>query len=162
MNTALVCACRQPRGFGFIQFLDPREAAEAQYSLDHSLIAGREITVVFAEENRKRPQEMRSKERFRGRPGFGARRGMSPFIPLNSVYSLCMFTCLLLVLNPVYSMLTPVSASMLCSSKAYFYCCSFGCGCVFKNFGRRYDRFTFPSAIFPISSWWSEVTVSHH
>lgn len=66
---------RQPRGFGFVQFLEPRDAAEAQYYLDHSLIAGREITVVFAEENRKRPQEMRSKEFFRGRPGFGARRG---------------------------------------------------------------------------------------
>ncbi|KAG0613646.1 hypothetical protein M758_6G118600 [Ceratodon purpureus] len=67
--------CRQPRGFGFIQFLEPRDAAEAQYQLDHQLISGREITVVFAEENRKKPQEMRTKERVRGRPGFGGRRG---------------------------------------------------------------------------------------
>ncbi|KAG0584064.1 hypothetical protein M758_3G182300 [Ceratodon purpureus] len=66
---------RLPRGFGFVQFMDPREAAEAQYCLDHQIIAGREITVVFAEENRKKPQEMRSKERIRGRPGFGGRRG---------------------------------------------------------------------------------------
>lgn len=72
-------ARRQPRGFGFVQFLEPRDAAEAQYYLDHSMIAGREITVVFAEENRKRPQEMRSKERFRGRPGFGSRRGILPY-----------------------------------------------------------------------------------
>lgn len=57
--------CRQPRGFGFIQFLEPRDAAEAQYCLDHQLISGREITVVFAEENRKKPQEMRTKERVR-------------------------------------------------------------------------------------------------
>ncbi|XP_024377232.1 serine/arginine-rich SC35-like splicing factor SCL30A isoform X2 [Physcomitrium patens] len=64
-----------PRGFGFVQFLEPRDAAEAQYCLDHQLIAGREITVVFAEENRKKPQEMRIKERIRGRPGFGGRRG---------------------------------------------------------------------------------------
>lgn len=48
-----------------MQFLDPREAAEAQYYMDHQIIAGREITVVFAEENRKKPQEMRSKERIR-------------------------------------------------------------------------------------------------
>jgi FUS-interacting serine-arginine-rich protein 1 len=48
-----------------VQFLEPREAAEAQYCLDHQIIAGREITVVFAEENRKKPQEMRSKERIR-------------------------------------------------------------------------------------------------
>ncbi|XP_024374862.1 serine/arginine-rich SC35-like splicing factor SCL30A [Physcomitrium patens] len=65
----------QPRGFGFVQFLDPQDAAEAQYYLDHEFIAGREITIVFAEENRKRPQEMRLKERVRGRPGFGGRRG---------------------------------------------------------------------------------------
>jgi len=66
----------QPRGFGFVQFLEPRDAAEAQYCLDHQLISGREITVVFAEENRKKPQEMRTKERVRGRPGFGGgRRG---------------------------------------------------------------------------------------
>jgi FUS-interacting serine-arginine-rich protein 1 len=58
-----VWVCRLPRGFGFVQFLEPREAAEAQYCLDHQIIAGREITVVFAEENRKKPQEMRSKER---------------------------------------------------------------------------------------------------
>lgn len=58
-------ACRQPRGFGFVQFLDPQDAAEAQYYLDHEFIAGREITIVFAEENRKRPQEMRLKERVR-------------------------------------------------------------------------------------------------
>lgn len=48
-----------------MQFLEPRDAAEAQYCLDHQLIAGREITVVFAEENRKKPQEMRIKERIR-------------------------------------------------------------------------------------------------
>jgi hypothetical protein len=33
--------------------------------MDHQLIGGREITVVFAEENRKKPQEMRLKERTR-------------------------------------------------------------------------------------------------
>ncbi|XP_024367966.1 uncharacterized protein [Physcomitrium patens] len=70
-----VLVTRQPRGFGFVQFLEPRDAAEAQYCLDHQLIQGREITVVFAEENRKKPQEMRTKERIRGRPGFGGRRG---------------------------------------------------------------------------------------
>lgn len=57
--------CRQPRGFGFVQYLDPRDAAEAQYYLDHQILSGREITVVFAEENRKKPQEMRTKERVR-------------------------------------------------------------------------------------------------
>jgi hypothetical protein len=48
-----------------VQFLEAGDAAEAQYNLDHQVIGGREITVVFAEENRKKPQEMRSKERIR-------------------------------------------------------------------------------------------------
>jgi FUS-interacting serine-arginine-rich protein 1 len=48
-----------------VQFLEPQDAAEARYRLDHTLLSGREITVVFAEENRKKPQEMRSKERVR-------------------------------------------------------------------------------------------------
>ncbi|CAK9227357.1 unnamed protein product [Sphagnum troendelagicum] len=53
------------RGFGFVQFLEAGDAAEAQYNMDHQLIGGREITVVFAEENRKKPQEMRLKDHTR-------------------------------------------------------------------------------------------------
>ncbi|BBN07203.1 serine/arginine-rich splicing factor 10 [Marchantia polymorpha subsp. ruderalis] len=70
----------EPRGFGFVQYMDPGDAAEAQYHMDHQVINGREITVVFAEENRKKPQEMRSKERIRGRPGHsGSSRRRSPY-----------------------------------------------------------------------------------
>lgn len=50
---------REPRGFGFVKFHDPDDAAEAKYHMDHQVIGGREITIVFAEENRKTPQEMR-------------------------------------------------------------------------------------------------------
>ncbi|KAG0577416.1 hypothetical protein KC19_5G154700 [Ceratodon purpureus] len=53
----------EPRGFGFVQYLDPADAADAQYHMDRQFIDGREITVVFAEENRKKPSEMRVKER---------------------------------------------------------------------------------------------------
>jgi FUS-interacting serine-arginine-rich protein 1 len=35
--------------------------------LDGQVVLGREITVVFAEENRKKPQEMRARDRARGR-----------------------------------------------------------------------------------------------
>ncbi|CAM6093848.1 unnamed protein product [Calypogeia fissa] len=70
----------EPRGFGFVQYMDPGDAAEAQYHMDHQVINGREITVVFAEENRKKPQEMRSKERTRGRIGYGGSgRRRSPY-----------------------------------------------------------------------------------
>ncbi|KAF3638648.1 Serine/arginine-rich SC35-like splicing factor SCL30A [Capsicum annuum] len=53
----------EPRGFGFVQFVDPADAAEAKYQMDGQGFQGRQLTVVFAEENRKKPNEMRSRER---------------------------------------------------------------------------------------------------
>ncbi|KAL6519660.1 Arginine/serine-rich splicing factor scl25a transcript I [Orobanche hederae] len=52
-----------PRGFGFVQYVDPDDAADAKYRMDGQIFHGRELTVVFAEENRKRPTEMRARER---------------------------------------------------------------------------------------------------
>nr|AFK42741.1 unknown [Lotus japonicus] len=52
-----------PRGFGFVQYVDPADAADAKYHLDGQILLGRELTVVFAEENRKKPAEMRARER---------------------------------------------------------------------------------------------------
>ncbi|KAL2507933.1 Serine/arginine-rich SC35-like splicing factor SCL30A [Forsythia ovata] len=52
----------QPRGFGFVQYMDPADAAEAKYQMDGQILHGRELTVVFAEENRKKPTEMRERE----------------------------------------------------------------------------------------------------
>ncbi|XP_010519999.1 PREDICTED: serine/arginine-rich SC35-like splicing factor SCL33 [Tarenaya hassleriana] len=57
----------EPRGFGFVQYYDPADAADAKYHLDGYVLLGREITVVFAEENRKKPYEMRARERQRSR-----------------------------------------------------------------------------------------------
>ncbi|XP_026425761.1 serine/arginine-rich SC35-like splicing factor SCL33 isoform X1 [Papaver somniferum] len=56
-----------PRGFGFVQYIDPADAAEAKYQMDGQILHGRELTVVFAEENRKKPSDMRARERVRGR-----------------------------------------------------------------------------------------------
>ena len=56
---------REPRGFGFVQFVDPADAADAKYEMDGYVLLGRELTVVFAEENRKKPSEMRARERLR-------------------------------------------------------------------------------------------------
>ncbi|KAJ9558939.1 hypothetical protein OSB04_013553 [Centaurea solstitialis] len=53
----------EPRGFGFVQYLDPDDAAEAKYQMDGQILLGRELTVVFAEENRKKPSDMRARER---------------------------------------------------------------------------------------------------
>lgn len=57
--------CREPRGFAFVQFVDPYEAAEAQHHMNGKRFAGREISVVLAAESRKRPEEMRQRHRFR-------------------------------------------------------------------------------------------------
>ncbi|KAF8403959.1 hypothetical protein HHK36_012066 [Tetracentron sinense] len=57
----------EPRGFGFVQYVDPADATEAKYQMDGQILHGRELTVVFAEENRKKPSDMRERERFRGR-----------------------------------------------------------------------------------------------
>jgi len=54
---------REPRGFGFVQYMDPSDAADAKYHMDGQILLGRELTVVFAEENRKKPAEMRAKQR---------------------------------------------------------------------------------------------------
>ncbi|PKI32814.1 hypothetical protein CRG98_046807 [Punica granatum] len=57
----------EPRGFGFVQFVYPADAADAKRYLDGEILLGREIRVLFAEENRKKPSEMRARERYRGR-----------------------------------------------------------------------------------------------
>ena len=57
--------CREPRGFGFVQYLDPADAEDAKYHMDGQILLGRELTVVFAEENRKKPVEMRARQRVR-------------------------------------------------------------------------------------------------
>ncbi|CAA6659066.1 unnamed protein product [Spirodela intermedia] len=52
-----------PRGFGFVQFVDSADANEAKYQMDGQILLGRELTVVFAQENRKKPSDMRARER---------------------------------------------------------------------------------------------------
>ncbi|KAL1192990.1 Serine/arginine-rich SC35-like splicing factor SCL30A [Cardamine amara subsp. amara] len=69
---------REPRGFGFIQFRDPGDAVEAKHHMDGYLLMGRELTVVFAEENRKKPTEMRAMERGGGRSSRFQDRRRSP------------------------------------------------------------------------------------
>ncbi|XP_078439979.1 SC35-like splicing factor 28 isoform X2 [Wolffia australiana] len=61
----------EPRGFGFVKFRNPDDAAEAKDYMNHKIIGGREIRIVFAEENRKTPQEMRMTSR--GRSSGGSR-----------------------------------------------------------------------------------------
>ncbi|KAH1243702.1 Serine/arginine-rich SC35-like splicing factor SCL28 [Glycine max] len=64
----------EPRGFGFVKYRYGEDAAEAKQHLNHTIIGGREIRIVFAEENRKTSQEMRVNTRGSGRHGGGRRR----------------------------------------------------------------------------------------
>ncbi|OEL21010.1 hypothetical protein BAE44_0017970, partial [Dichanthelium oligosanthes] len=64
----------EPRGFAFVEFVDPYDASEAQYHMNRHVFFGREITVVLAAESRKRPEEMRGRARVRGYSGHEGRR----------------------------------------------------------------------------------------
>ncbi|KAM0013120.1 putative RNA recognition motif domain, nucleotide-binding alpha-beta plait domain superfamily [Helianthus debilis subsp. tardiflorus] len=64
----------EPRGFAFVQFVDPYDAVEAQYHMNERMFAGREISVVLASDTRKRPEEMRRRARVRGPSGHEGRR----------------------------------------------------------------------------------------
>ncbi|KAG6758334.1 hypothetical protein POTOM_038677 [Populus tomentosa] len=63
----------EPRGFAFVQFVDPYEAMEAQHRMNGQIFAGRQISVVLAAETRKRPEEMRHRARVRGPSSHGGR-----------------------------------------------------------------------------------------
>jgi FUS-interacting serine-arginine-rich protein 1 len=65
MDALLCLICREPRGFAFVQFVDPYEAMEAQHRMNGQIFAGRQISVVLAAETRKRPEEMRHRARVR-------------------------------------------------------------------------------------------------
>eukprot|EP00884_Botryococcus_braunii_P020718 jgi/Botrbrau1/732/Bobra.160_2s0055.1 len=64
----------EPRGIGFIEYSDPRDAEDAKFGLDRRMIEGREISVVFALQGRKRPEEYRAAAGGSG----GRRRGEPP------------------------------------------------------------------------------------
>lgn len=68
----------EPRGFGFVKFRYAEDAAEAKAHLNCTVIGGREIRIVFAEENRKTPQEMRKVLRTSGSSARGSSRRHSP------------------------------------------------------------------------------------
>ncbi|XP_060217781.1 serine/arginine-rich SC35-like splicing factor SCL28 [Lycium barbarum] len=68
----------EPRGFGFVKFRYAEDAAEAKAHLNCTVMGGREIRIVFAEENRKTPQEMRRVLRTSGPSARGSNRRHSP------------------------------------------------------------------------------------
>mmetsp|Transcript_11653 Transcript_11653/g.24997 ORF Transcript_11653/g.24997 Transcript_11653/m.24997 type:complete len:241 (-) Transcript_11653:568-1290(-) len=70
---------QRPKGFGFIEFRDARDAEEALYKLDRTVISGREISVVMSKESRKTPREMLKREDTTTRPSYRpSHRSRSP------------------------------------------------------------------------------------
>jgi RNA recognition motif-containing protein len=70
---------RKSRGFAFIEFRDFRDAQEACDALDRYELDGREIGVVFAQEKRKTPDQMRGRDTRRRRSRSRSyRRSRSP------------------------------------------------------------------------------------
>ena len=52
---------QQPKGFAFIEYETPEMAREARDEMDRFVVRGRELEVVFAQERRKTPNEMRGR-----------------------------------------------------------------------------------------------------
>eukprot|EP00879_Flechtneria_rotunda_P001506 GHRR01001663.1.p1 GENE.GHRR01001663.1~~GHRR01001663.1.p1 ORF type:complete len:251 (+),score=44.78 GHRR01001663.1:93-845(+) len=61
----------EPRGLGFVEFFDERDASDAVRGLDRMMLGGREIQCNFAMQGRKRPDEFRRG----GGGGYGRDRG---------------------------------------------------------------------------------------
>jgi len=57
---------RQPRGFGFIEFTDERDAADALEKIDGKDIDGHQVTLEWAKQRRKSPGTMRHIQRAKG------------------------------------------------------------------------------------------------
>jgi FUS-interacting serine-arginine-rich protein 1 len=52
---------QQPRGFAFIEYANPEMAREAKIEMNRFRIKGHELEVVFAQERRKTPGEMKGR-----------------------------------------------------------------------------------------------------
>ncbi|CDU18735.1 hypothetical protein YYC_05309 [Plasmodium yoelii 17X] len=64
---------KEPRGFGFVEFYDPKDAEEALKEMNGTELDGNRIEVFVAQKGRSDPRIMRYKERGGG-SGYGHRR----------------------------------------------------------------------------------------
>ena len=66
---------QQPKGFAFVEFATPEQAREARNEMDSFNMKGRVLEVVFAQERRKTPNEMRGRVVDGGTEDGGANMG---------------------------------------------------------------------------------------
>jgi RNA recognition motif-containing protein len=64
---------RRPRGFGFVEFVNPDDARGAIREMDQTEIAGNKIEVIIAQQRRKSPESMRRRGGSDRRGGYGYR-----------------------------------------------------------------------------------------
>jgi RNA recognition motif-containing protein len=69
----------QPKGFAFIEYATAEMAREARDEMDKFLMRGRELEVVYAQEKRKTPNEMRGRVVDGEEVGGGRNRGENNF-----------------------------------------------------------------------------------
>ncbi|KAK9806617.1 hypothetical protein WJX73_000372 [Symbiochloris irregularis] len=48
----------RPKGFGFVEYVEERDAEDALYAMDGKLFGNREIAVVMSKDSRKTPRDM--------------------------------------------------------------------------------------------------------
>ncbi|EER12721.1 serine/arginine rich splicing factor, putative [Perkinsus marinus ATCC 50983] len=68
----------RPRGFGFVEFCDPRDVVEAKNAMDGKVVDGNAIQVDIAQRGRKSPRTMRrliSRRGGKGKGGYGGGGG---------------------------------------------------------------------------------------
>lgn len=69
---------RQPKGFAFVEYATQEQASEAKTEMNRFLIKGRHLEVLFAQEKRKTPVEMKGRSDEGGEfEGQGQGRGRS-------------------------------------------------------------------------------------
>jgi RNA recognition motif-containing protein len=66
---------QQPRGFAFIEYATPEMAREARQEMNRFVIKGHALEVLFAQERRKTPNEMRGRVVDGPEPGIDRRGG---------------------------------------------------------------------------------------
>lgn len=97
---------QQPKGFAFIEYATAEMAREAKDEMNKFLMKGMELEVVYAQEKRKTPNEMRG----RVVDGSDGRRGRGDDFQ-RLVICCCLLVCFMIYQNPLLTFINLVCRS---------------------------------------------------